>query len=180
MKSPQGFTLVETLLAVLILSLSIAGPLTIASKGITATMIAKDQFTAFFLAQDAMEYVRFARDSACLAAVGGTDGCPSASWLSGLSSCLSTVSPAGCYVDSIQSTVLPCTTTCPTLNYNSTNRYFSYSASDPATPQRFIRTVSITNTTADEAVVTVTVIWNDLAGATRTPIVVRESIFLWQ
>src|SRR3989344_2234390 len=99
----KGFTLIETLIAVLLLSTAITGPLTIASKGLTVTLVAKDQFIAFYLAQDAMEQVRFLRDSACLAAGGGPTGCPEAAWLSSLNNCLASVSPDGCYLDSLAS-----------------------------------------------------------------------------
>lgn len=59
----KGFTLVETLVAVAILMIAIAGPLTIAQKSLMASIYAKDQVTASFLAQDAMEYVKNWRDS---------------------------------------------------------------------------------------------------------------------
>lgn len=183
----RGFTLVETLVAVLLLSMAIAGPLTIASKGLTATLVAKDQFTGFYLAQDAMEYVRFIRDSACLSSPSGSSGCPANIWLSGLSACISTDGSARCYLDSLGSqpdVPTACSGTCPTLRYDTTNRYFNYNASVPLTPQRYVRTVSIqhnpSGSTPDEAVVTVTVSWSDIAGVTRVPITVRESIFRWQ
>lgn len=60
----KGFTIVETLVAVAILMISIAGPLTIAQKGLTAAIYARDQVTASFLAQDAMEIIKNERDNA--------------------------------------------------------------------------------------------------------------------
>lgn len=54
--------MIETLIAVAILMISIAGPLTIAQKGLMASVYARDQVTASFLAQDAMEYVKNRRD----------------------------------------------------------------------------------------------------------------------
>jgi prepilin-type N-terminal cleavage/methylation domain-containing protein len=63
LKQARGFTLVETLVAVLLLTVAIAGPLTIISKSLITALVAKDQVTAFFLAQDAVEYVRFVRDT---------------------------------------------------------------------------------------------------------------------
>ncbi len=183
----KGFTLIETLIAVLLLAVAITGPLSIASKGLTATLVAKDQFTAFYLAQDAVEQVRFLRDSACLLAGGGPSGCPSASWLSSLNSCLTSVSPDGCYLDSLgtnPSVATPCSGTCPVMNYDTANRFFNYNLSMPLTPQHFIRTIKIQNdpsgTTPDEAVVTVTVSWTDVAGVTHAPVIVRENIFRWQ
>jgi len=189
-KFTTGFTLIETLLAVLLLTSAIAGPLTIASKGFTATMVAKDQFTAFYLAQDAMEQVRFLRDSACLAAAGGPGGCPASAWLPastlGLCSSPDGASKA-CYIDSVQSTVTSCTggVCSAPLNYDPAKHFFSYTTGVPSA-QRFIRTVTIKNdpggvsTPVDEATVTVTVSWSDRVGVTRVPVTVRENIFRWQ
>ena len=59
----KGFTLVETLVAVTVLLLVIIGPMTIAQKGIQNAGYAKDQFTAVYLAQEALEAVREARDA---------------------------------------------------------------------------------------------------------------------
>lgn len=60
-KNKNGFTVVETLVAVTILMISIAGPLTVANKGLLAAVNAKDQMIASYLAQDAMEYVKNAK-----------------------------------------------------------------------------------------------------------------------
>ncbi len=183
----KGFTLVETLVAVLMLSLAIAGPLTIASKGLNATVVAKDQFVAFYLAQDAMEYVRFARDSACLVAGGGATGCPSNAWLSNLSPCVSTTGASSCYFDSLgtnPAVTTACSGACPVMRYDSTLKAFNYNISAPFTGQNFVRTVSIKNdpsgSSPDEALVTITVSWSDVAGVTHAPITIRESIFRWQ
>mgnify|MGYP001565000057 CR=1 FL=1 len=59
----KGFTIVETLVAIAILMISIAGPLTIAQKGLMASVYARDQSVATFLAQDAMEYAKNYRDN---------------------------------------------------------------------------------------------------------------------
>ena len=46
----KGFTLVETLVAISVLSLSIAGAFTAVQGGIQSSTVAKDQITAFYLA----------------------------------------------------------------------------------------------------------------------------------
>lgn len=188
--NPSGFTLIETLVAVLLLSTAITGPLTIASKGLNATLIAKDQFIAFYLAQDAMEQVRFLRDSSCLASGGGSDGCPASGangWLSTLNNCLTSVSPDGCILDSLStqpSSPAACTGACSPMRYDPTSRIFNYNPVMSVAPQNFVRTVKIQNDPAgaspDEAIVTVEVKWTDRVGITHAPVTVRENIFRWQ
>ncbi len=58
----KGFTLVEALVAIAILLLVIIGPMTIAQKGIQNARYAREQMTAIFLAQEAIEGVRQIRD----------------------------------------------------------------------------------------------------------------------
>ncbi|MCR4276304.1 MAG: prepilin-type N-terminal cleavage/methylation domain-containing protein [Candidatus Parcubacteria bacterium] len=64
----KGFTLIESMIAVTILTLSIAGPLYTANSAIVASMTARDQLTASYLAQEGIEYVRAMRDYEYLAA----------------------------------------------------------------------------------------------------------------
>lgn len=182
-KQPQGFTLIETLVAVLLLVTAIAGPLTIASKGLTATLVAKDQFIGFYLAQDAMEHIRFVRDSNTLSGGDWLTGDGSASGIN-LSACISADGTATCYLDSLSThpaSPTSCSGTCPTMRFDPTNIYFNYNSGLTSTPQRFVRTISIQNDgVSDEATVTITVSWTDIAGVTRVPITVRENIFSWQ
>ncbi len=56
--STKAFTIIETLVAITILMISIAGPLTIASKGLRGAKDANNTLTAAYLAQDAMEYLK--------------------------------------------------------------------------------------------------------------------------
>lgn len=188
-RATRGFTLIETLVAVLILATAIAGPLTVASKGLQSALIAKDQTTAYYLAQDAVEYVRFARDSNKLG---------SADWLSGSGSgstdmapCVSADGSAACYIDSLsQSPTVPtaCSGTCPKLNYyldpNSNIGQFTYSSlGGNVTPTIFTRAVSIATpvgTNAGEATLTVTVSWVDTPPGVTHVIKLQESVYNWQ
>lgn len=61
-KEREGFTIVETLVAITILMIAIVGPMTIAQRGLMASIYARDQVTASYLAQDAMEYMINFRD----------------------------------------------------------------------------------------------------------------------
>ncbi len=58
-----GFTLIETLVAISILLIAIVGPMVLVTNGIKIAFYARDQITAVYLAQDALEAVRYLRDS---------------------------------------------------------------------------------------------------------------------
>jgi len=60
--SSSGFTLIETLVAVSILTMAIVAPMTLVSKSLSAAYYARDQIAAFHLAQEAIETVRHIRD----------------------------------------------------------------------------------------------------------------------
>lgn len=59
----KGFTIIETLVAISILLIAIAGPLTIAAKGLFSSYYSRDEVTAFYLAQEGIEYFRNLRDT---------------------------------------------------------------------------------------------------------------------
>lgn len=66
--SSGGYSLVEVLIAITILLVTIVGPLTIAQKGLKNASFAKQQNTAFFLAQEALEAVVKIRENQALEA----------------------------------------------------------------------------------------------------------------
>jgi len=66
-KKEKGFTLVETLIAISILMISVAAPLSLAAKGIQAANLAKQQIVAYYLAQDAYEVIKNITDTNKLA-----------------------------------------------------------------------------------------------------------------
>ena len=175
-KLTQGFTLIETLVAVLILATAIAGPLSIASRGLTTALVAKDQIVAYYLAQDAVEYIRFARDTNTLAAGDWLTGAGGGATVINLSSCVST---DGCNVDSAANTVTACTgATCTNtgiMKFNSTTK--TYNTTGTLLPS-FTRIIKITGS-GDERQIDVMVSWSDTGSIVRSVNVV-ESILNWQ
>ncbi len=178
----QGFTLIETLLAILVLTVSIAGPLTIASRGLNAALMAKNKTVAFYLAQDAIEFVRYQRD---------TNRLNNVPWLSGLEPCTSADGATACTILSISDTVTGCNGTCPIMTFDSSTNVFSYAATGgTVTPTIFTRSVYIKtpvcnglgancNPTDLEAQVISVITWTDVGKLSHT-IKVQENLLNWQ
>ncbi|MEA2715549.1 MAG: hypothetical protein QOG91_577 [Candidatus Parcubacteria bacterium] len=59
----DGFTLIESLVAITILMIAIAGPLTVASKAYHAALDARDQTIAGNLAAEGLEYINNLKDN---------------------------------------------------------------------------------------------------------------------
>lgn len=62
----KGFTLVEALVAIAIVSIAIAGPMYSANRAIVAAQMSNSQLVATYLAQEGIEYIRSFRDTAYL------------------------------------------------------------------------------------------------------------------
>lgn len=93
----QGFTFIETLVAITILLIAIVAPMSLAQQGVSAARLAQDQIVAFYLAQEGVEVVRNMRDENKLSSNDQLAG--------SLASCI--VNPLipgdlGCYIDSTQ------------------------------------------------------------------------------
>lgn len=185
----QGFTLIETLVAVMILATAVGGPLSIAGRALNNSLVAKDQIIAFFLAQDAIEYVHFVRDTNTLEGNDWLNGSGGSTAGTDLTPCQA---PAGCYVDTTLNSYVdangnqPGTApalcpggTCPNISYDSTNSFYTYNSGSSIAKTIFTRTILLTNISATEQQLTVTVTWSDLGGTIRR-VNVYESIFAWQ
>jgi len=62
-KKQKGFSLVETLVAVAILTIGIAGPLTAVFRALNSAEVAKAKISAFYFAQEGIETIRYIRDT---------------------------------------------------------------------------------------------------------------------
>lgn len=63
LQNNRAFTLIETLVAIAILMIAIAGPLTVAHKGYTSALDARNQSIAINLAQEGMEFLNNVKDN---------------------------------------------------------------------------------------------------------------------
>jgi prepilin-type N-terminal cleavage/methylation domain-containing protein len=102
LKNPKGFTLIETLFAVLIFSSALVALMTIAGRGISAANSARQQTVAHYLAQEGLEVARNVRDTNFVS--GGS------SWDIGLTQCQTEAS--ACAVVYATRTLIACGTAC--------------------------------------------------------------------
>lgn len=100
-----GFTVIESLVAIFILVISLTGPMVFSQSGLRASFISRDQITAFFLAQDAIEYVKNVRDDNVLKNISGT----ATNWLADLEDCfVEDAGDPGCSIDTLTPNVQQC------------------------------------------------------------------------
>jgi len=163
----KGFTILESLISISILSVAVTGPLVYVTNSLKAAEVARDQTIAFYLAQDAVEHIKNVRDN-------NTIGITNRSlWLVSLEACEN----AACHFDRYDITVpIACSSgVCPALRQNGVGEFFQgygYGIGGSWEDSRFTRTIIIEkvphampppfNGTPDfeEARVTVTVGWS--------------------
>lgn len=189
-KKQSGFTLIETLVAVLILSISVGGLLALAAGGFYSVRYARNQIVANNLLQESLEYIRNSRDSAFIQGLSwdawqdtlqtdfngnqtgvDSDGC---------------FNSDGCIVNpyATSAVVKQCPGVCPNVVYFNDNGFYGYNATYPAgfpssstTYQTsFIRKITITPsiTNPDQVIVLGTISW--LNGT--SPKTVSQSIII--
>ncbi|HQT82535.1 MAG TPA: prepilin-type N-terminal cleavage/methylation domain-containing protein [Candidatus Paceibacterota bacterium] len=172
MEKTSGFTLIETMVAVTILTLSVAGPLYTADRAIVAAQTASAQLTASYLAQEGVEYVRMLRDDDYLNTYytpGATDVSITAwtAFLTEIAPCAATA----CMLDPLKSAgvgptdaLIQLTTGTPQTLYDATPLYLLSNGeytqqSGSGTKQVFTRIVQAAAVSATEEAVTSTVTW---------------------
>jgi hypothetical protein len=182
-KTNRGFTVLETLVAVFILVLAITGPMVFAQSGLRTAFLARDQITAFFLAQDAIETIKNIRDDNALK---GND------WLSRITdecsaneNCL--ISVETLYDDfgdlggvgDVRIKKCPNELSCPVLENDSIGRFGYTLSGDGITDSRFTRNIFIREINAGELQIVVEVKWTSNVRVDSSRIVVQENIYDW-
>lgn len=145
-KTKRAFTLIETLVAISVLLISLTGPLSIAVQSLNSAYYARDQITAFYLAQEAVEYVRAVRDENYLA---------KNTWLAKLDNC---VSPATCTVNFPDFTHAVCSGVCTPVLLNKTTGLFGDNTGEATLYTRMVSLVADSEA-PDEIIVKVVITW---------------------
>lgn len=144
----SGFTLIETLIAILILSLAIGALLTLTAGGFFGIRYAKNDIVASNLLQESLEYVRNSRDNAAQSDSGTSWGI----WQSRYAAC---ASDDGCminpYADTDGGKVQACSGDCDQLKYFPDAGFYGYNDTDifnttggQGFATSFVRTVHMT------------------------------------
>ncbi len=155
-KNQKGFTLVETLVALVILSMALIPLLTVSSSTNRISAVIQDDLIASGLAQEGVEVVRAIRD---------TNWLNSRAFNSGLSN--------GDYIANSAATQLTAWSSKP---LNISDGLYGYAA---GTPTKFYRTIRITNVNAGEIRVVSEIAWTTSSNANKT-ISVEDHLFNWK
>lgn len=177
-----GFTLVELLVAISILSLSILATFTAVSNNIKGQNFAEDQVVAYYLADEGIESIRNIRDNNAIANVAALGaGTAQVSWLNGIDNkCANNA----CVVDAPLNTVTVCSGniyTCPVLNMNTTSGLYGYTSGGSWVATQFTRSIYISpvgGSHTTETIVNVVVMWTT-NGVSKT-YTLSENIKPWQ
>lgn len=182
----RGFTLIETLVAIAILTTAIVGPFVAIQSAMNASYVARDQLVATMLAQEGVEYVRSVRDANFMEII--QDPAGGRSWLQGLDGTASTVDcldedpdsgpQLRCLVDPFGSpTVALCNSSgaglCVPLNLSSSGLY----THEAGTATRFTRYLEMERISATEVRVRVTVAFS--TGHRSYSSVIDEVLYNW-
>ncbi len=181
----KGFTLLETMIAVLILTVALNSLFTLVTSSLFSATYAKNKITAVYLAQEVVDYVRNDRDNT---AFKGNNGGDWTSFLAHYGSGNMCFGSYGCVVEpadtNTTTSVSACTSIgCPTLFYDTGATNFDYytykNTFGSAVKTSFQRQVLMsTSNGGDELDMTVTVKW--MNGGVANTQILRSSLLKWQ
>lgn len=169
----KGFTLIETFVAITILTIAIVAPMSLVARSLSISYYVRDEITASYLAQEGIEVVRNVRDSNLIDYLKNGDGVDQ---MAGI--------PIGTefLVDSGLSSLDPfqnCSGLCPPISYN--GEFYGYNDGiGNWVPTKFTRTVvaEYADDANDDLEVRVTVTWQTGGFQVRTVTLV-EHIYRW-
>lgn len=181
-QTQKGFTLLEVLIAITILIFAITATFTAAQSGLQSSIESKEQVIAYYMAQEAVEFIRNVRDTNSLAGV---------TWLTGVADQAGDPCYPGkaCSVDVIANKLSSCPSgpgSCANLVQDSSSSSSTYGMYGDAynghpvswTSVNFKREIRVVVVNSNEIQVTVDVTWN--RGSFSRVFTVHESIFNWQ
>ncbi len=194
----KGFSLVEALVAITVLLVAVVGPMTIASQGLQASFFSREQTTAVYLAQEAIESIEKLRTDWALSGIdrvnevnwalcqnnvaSSTINCSAIDawkWFNGpfpdpnLVDIFSCKGNSGCDFDVDNGTYIECINNDCILQFDGTSYQHT-----TVSPSQFTRVIKLEEVTQDQEIrVTVTVSWQaNLLGGT-SDVVLQTRLF---
>lgn len=147
----RGFSLLETLVALAVLTSAVMGPMSLASTSIRSASISHNNVAASFLAEEGLEIVRARRDNSIYSGAG---------WMGDLGECAT----QDCLVDAFASSpadiLRPCSGACPPIKYDPTNGTFQHTTGNDTIFTRVINIIPV-GAGDKEVRVNVTVTWRE-------------------
>lgn len=171
----KGFTLIETLVAVSLLTIAIMAPMTLTQQSLSSAYYARDQITAYNLAQEGIESVRAIRDSQILSISQTADA-------SGIDLFGSIPVNQDFIIDGLdtnpETAMETCAGACPSMQLSPDGTLYGYGGGWIET--KFTRTLKATyvGESQDEIRLAVTVSWVAISGQTRT-FSIYENVYRW-
>jgi len=166
----DGFSLVEALVAIAILLTVISGVMVLVNLSIKSGQDVSNRLSASYLASDAIEYLRYSRDSTWL-----SDNQDSFQyWLNNV---VDACDGSSCQIDTREGEGDPtnCGSSCPNLEYFSD---YTYGYGSGGEESRFTRTVEFVGGGSDEVIVEVTITWPKAGGGTGE-LVLTDTLSSW-
>lgn len=176
-KNQKGFTVLESIVAILVLSLSVSGVFSAVQQGLSQSIIAKDEIRAFYLAQEAIEIIRNKRDANQLNKIINASA---NSWLYGISQNSSDPCYFGkvCEADAVAMSLTYCGVawnSCENLRQDPNTFLYGHNASWPLT--NFKREIQIESINANEITIIVRVVWTK--GLVSREFKAKTNLFKW-
>ena len=183
----KGFTILEALVAVLILSISVSSMLSITASSTTGARYAQNEITANYLLQEAVDSIRNSRDTLAFQrrSLGG-------GWSIFTGKYNSCFGPYGCDIkmESFDPTnssgvdILACVSSgCDPLNYNpagGVTMFYNHVTTAGEAASIFTRTIKMTNVSGSDVHVDATVTWKNGAGTSTKTLTLSTELLDWQ
>lgn len=165
----QGFTLVETMFAVMMLTFTIVGMMTVVANSLFAARYARDEITTSYLLQEVVDYIRNDRDTSVFLQNTQTIDVAWNSFVTKYSNCSD--ENRGCYFDVLNDTLVltECSYVdgCPYLYYDPNADTSAFYTNDDGignsgkTKTTFRRKINVIQINGDELNVVVTISWQN-------------------
>jgi len=157
----KGFTLIETMMAILVLSIALVSLLTLISGNLFYSKYIKNEITANYLMQEVIDYIRNDRDTTILYGENEDD---SSNWDTFLNKYIDAgCFTDGCILDAKNETIDSCDdSNCDYLKYDSdiqNGNFYNYKYGEDTSFERIIKMEE--GESSDEIVFTVTVKWKN-------------------